>query len=343
MRSARVLTFCYLLILTLVVSGCDSGSPIGSAVGSYSDVAILTETRLLGPVARQLKKSLSVEVTYAIKPEPLFNVDVFDWQDRRNAQVYKNLIIIGLLEGDDPASRELRRRLGGAVLSDKGHKNLFVAVMSNTYSRNQLVYFVAGRDRGLMQSSLARNIQILVDRISQENRKRILNYLFTNGHELDLENKIRHQMHFGLEVPASYRETSFHTGKHDGFVEVAAVRPTRAVGIYYLDDAESTMIEDKEVLLDLRRSFGERFLDEELQDAGGYQWSEVNFAGKRLLTLSGFWQAKKKDYGGPFRTFFLYEKEKRRLYGINLLTYAPGMRKHPYIREAMAVAETLKP
>ncbi len=343
MRAVRLLLALLLALVILAVTACDSGRPLGSAVGSYSDVAILTEMPVLAPVARQLKKSLSVEVSYAIKPEPLFNVDLFDWADRRNAQVYKNLIIVGLLNGDDPASRELRRRLGGTTLSDRRHKNLFIAVVPDVYSRNQLVYFIAGRDRGLMQSSLARNVQLLVDRIARENRTRILRYLMTNGHEDALEARIRREMHFDWQIPASYHESVFQVGEGEGLVEVAAVRPTRTASVYYLDNADSTLLDDRKQLLELRRRWGEKYLNQRLQEAGGFQWSKVDFAGRKLLTLSGFWEAKDKDYGGPFRTFFLYAPKKKRLYGINVLTYAPGMRKHPFIREAMAVAETLHP
>jgi hypothetical protein len=194
-----------------------------------------------------------------------------------------------------------------------------------------------------MQSGLAKGVDVLINRMKTENRDRLRDYLFTNGHEVALENKIRDQMGFGLQVPASYHETRFDVGEKEGLVEVAATRPTRTASIYYLDDADSTIIDDHQVLLELRRSFGSRYLEEDLQDAAGYNWSEDVFAGKMRLVLSGYWQAKTGDYGGPFRTFFLYQPEKRRLYAINVLTYAPGMKKQPYIREATCVAETLVP
>ncbi len=323
--------------------GCENGQPMSAAVGSYSDIAVLTDIATLGPVANQLDRELSKDVEYSIRPEPLFNVDVFDWNDRRNAEVYKNVIVVGLLKGKDPASHELRSRLGGETMSDMGHRNFYVAVKSDVYSRNQLVFFVAGNDRTLMQSGLAKSIDVLIHRIENENRIRLRHFLFTNGHELELENKIRSEMGFSLQVPASYRETRFEKGKKDGLVEVAAVRPTRTASIYYLDDADSTMLDDHDVLLELRRSFGARFLEEDLQDTAGFEWSEEIFAGKMTPVLSGFWQAKTGDYGGPFRTYFLYEAEKRRLYAVTVLTYAPGMQKRPYIREATCVAETLVP
>ncbi len=272
--------------------GCENGQPMSAAVGSYSDVAILTDTASLGPVASQLQRALSVDVDYTIQPEPLFNVDIFDWNDRRNAQVYKNVIVIGLLKGRDPASKELRSRLGGETMDRQGKRNFYVAVKSDVYSRNQLVFFVAGNDRTLMQSGLAKGIGTLINRMKTENRDRLRDYLFTNGHDVQLENKIRDQMGFGLQVPASYHETRFEKGVKDGLVEVAATRPTRTASIYYLDDADSTIINDHEVLLELRRSFGARYLEEDLQDAAGYNWGEDIFAGKLHLVLSGYWQAR---------------------------------------------------
>lgn len=344
MSKIRIALLPILAVSLLAASlGCENGQPMSAAVGSYSDVAILTDTATLGPVADQLQRALSQDVDYTIQPEPLFNVDIFDWNDRRNAQVYKNMIVIGLLKGRDPASKELRSRLGGETMDRQGKRNFYVAVKSDVYSRNQLVFFVAGNDRTLMQSGLAKGIDTLINRMKTENRDRLRDYLFTNGHEVALENKIRDQLGFGLQVPASYHETRFEKGEKEGFVEVAATRPTRTASIYYMDDADSTAIKDHDLLLELRRSFGTRYLEEDLQDAAGYNWSEDVFAGEMHLVLSGYWQARTGDYGGPFRTFFLYQPEKRRLYAINVLTYAPGMKKRPYIREATCVAETLVP
>jgi hypothetical protein len=316
---------------------------MGSAVGSYSDVAILTDLKALGPVALQLERSLEAPVAYSLKPEPLFNVDLFDMSDRRNAEIYKNVVVVGLVDGEDRGSRELRRRLGGEALSDSRHKDLFLAVEQDVYSRNQLVFYVAGRERSLLQSAIGRNIGILIDRMEEENRARMRNYLFSDGHEVALEARVRHEMHFGIQVPASYHETRFRVGSEEGLVEAMAVGPTRGFSVYYLENADSTMVTDQDLLLEMRRSWGARFLEENLQDIAGFEWDEAPLGGRQLPVLSGFWEAKKGDYGGPFQTYFYFDPNRQRLYGINVLCYAPGMRKHPLIREALAVAETFQP
>jgi len=273
----------------------------------------------------------------------MLNVDIFDLSDRRNAEIYKNVVVVGLVGGEDKGSRELRRRLGGEALSDSRHKDLFLAVEKDVYSRNQLVFYVAGRERSLLQSSIVKNVGIMLERMESENRKRLLRFLFTDGHEAELEARARREMHIGIQIPASYRETRFIAGGEEGLLEAVAVRPTRGFSVYYLENADSTMVTDQDLLLDLRRSWGQRYLEEKLQDAAGFTWEEANFGGRRLPLLTGFWEAIEGTYGGPFLTFFLHEPDRGRLYGINVFCYAPGMRKHPLIREAMAVAETLVP
>lgn len=205
------------------------------------------------------------------------------------------------------------------------------------------MFYVAGRDRSLLQSAISRNIDVVIERMEAENRARLRRYLFTDGHETQLETRVRREMHFGIQIPASYRETRFIVGGEEGLLEAVAVRPTRGFSIYYLEKADSSLVADRDLLLELRRSWGSRFLEENLQDIAGFIWDETDFAGRRLPVLSGFWEAKEGTYGGPFRTIFLEDPESGRLYGINVLCYAPGMRKHPLIREAMAVAETLVP
>ncbi len=338
-RSRR---FCAFILLTLLIA-CGPSEPMTSAVGSYSDVAIVTDLTVLGAVARRVASDLAIPLEYSLKSEPLFNVDVFDVSELRQASVYKNVVVIGLVSGEDRGSHELRKQLSGDTLNDQAHKNLFIALVEDVYAKNQTVLFVAGRQSNVLQSSLTRNKMLVAERLEASNRARLREYLFTDGHELELEARARAEMGFGIEIPASFRETRFLAGSEEGLLEIAKVRPTRAMSVYYKNDVDTQILEDREGLLELRRSWGARFLEENLQDVGGFRWNDEPFQEHRLQVLAGFWEAQEGTFGGPFRTFFLYDEAKRRLYGINLLCYAPGMKKHTYMRETLAVAETLKP
>jgi len=68
---------------------------------------------------------------------------------------------------------------------------------------------------------------------------------------------------------------------------------------------------------------------------------KVVFLTDEVPKLAGFWEG--DTYGGPFRTIFYYDQVSGRLYGLNLLVYAPGLAKHPYMRELHAIAETFRP
>jgi hypothetical protein len=55
MTQTRLLACCLLLPLFF---GCGGNAPVLNAVGSYSDVAILTDLDLFNPVAFELKQAL---------------------------------------------------------------------------------------------------------------------------------------------------------------------------------------------------------------------------------------------------------------------------------------------
>ena len=66
------------LLLFVSVAGCGEGPPVLNAVGKYSDVALITDLQNFNSVAFQLEKVLEVDARTGLRPEPMFNVDVFD-------------------------------------------------------------------------------------------------------------------------------------------------------------------------------------------------------------------------------------------------------------------------
>jgi hypothetical protein len=327
-------------LLALALSGCESGMSTLNAAGSYSDVAILTSSELL-PVAMSLEREMEIEVEYALQPERLLEADVFDIHDLDDARLYKNVIVLGLLAGKDDASRELQRQLAGESMKAVAPRELFLATREDTYANHQNVLFVAGHERNLMQSAIARQAGALRGQIELANRERIRAHLFRDGHHTAVEQKIREHGQFQLEVPSNWEATRFFGDANTGSIEIAAIDPTRTVAVMWATLENTDALADRQWLLELRRRWGETFLEESLQDAGGFQWSEEIFLGREHLMLAGFWD--NQTYGGPFRTLFHYDAASRRLFGINWLCYAPQLPKHPLMREAFAVAETFQP
>jgi hypothetical protein len=325
---------------SLLVPGCGGGNPVINSVGPYSDVSILAD-RTLMPVAETLRRGLSQEVEYGLKPEKILNVEIYDMKDKKQAVVAKNVIVLGLMDGKDAASRELRHHLSGESMKGLSPKELYVATREDIYYGNQNVVFLAGQDKSLMQSAILKNAAALRGQIEIENRKRVLAFLVGQGRKLDAEAQIRDECGFRLTVPESYKITRIRKGEDRGVAEIAATGPTRTVAIMWQRVDDPAILTDEDQLLDLRRQWGRQFLDEDLQDSGGFTFSRELFLGVEVPMLAGFWEG--ETYGGPFRTIFYYDAPSARLYGINMLTYAPGMDKHPFMREAHAVAETFQP
>lgn len=325
--------------LCCLLAACGD-QPILNAVGSYSDVAILTDTALL-PVATELEKALEAEVYYSLRPEKMLKADIFDLRDLDDAEVYKNVIVIGLIDGRDRGSKEIQKHLAGESMQGLVPKRLYLAERADIYARNQNVLFLAGHDRNLMQSGIRQKAAALRGQIESDNRRRLRDYLFGIGRNLELEEQVREKGGFQLTIPEDWKATRFFLGEDRGSVEIASTRPTRTVAVMWEPEPDPTVLEDRERLLEMRRQWASEFLEEELQDAGGFEWTRTLFATAEVPMLAGFWEA--DTYGGPFRTIFYHDPRANRIYGINLLTYAPNLPKHVYMREALAVAETFRP
>ena len=329
-----------LVFLSSSFIACDDG-PILNAVGSYSDVAILTSTPLL-PAATTLQRQLAQQVEYSLRPEPMLVVDIFDMRDKNDAAKYKNVIVIGIVGGKDDSSRELQRQLSGENMKGIAPRELYLATREDVYAGNQNVLFLAGVERNLMQSAIQGQAAALRGQIEASNRERVREYLFSLGHNVPVEDQIRRVGGFRLQVPEGYEGTRFFEGEESGSIEIAARNPTRTVAVMWRGAIEdAAVLEDQAALLEQRRHWGEIYLEEELQDAGGYTWSTVSFMGAELPMLAGYWSG--ETYGGPFRSIFYYDESSKRLYGINWLCYAPNLPKHIYMRETQAIAETFEP
>lgn len=334
-----------LLTAILSLGGCGGDAPILNAVGSYSDVAILTDLEHFNSVAFQLKKVLEVDPQYALREERLLKVDIFDMSKKDRARVYKNVIVLGLRGGHDAASKEIRRKLGGQTMKVMDSRGLFFTVKEDVYAGNQNVLFLAGEDRNYMQSAVLDSGPALRGQIETRNRERIRDYLFSQGRDTEAEARLTRQAGFQIAIPDGYRLNGVKQNEEGtmGMAEVVANRPTRSVVVFWREvDPSKVDLEDQEELLSLRRRWA-GFLDESLQDAFGFRWEMEMFRGEEWPELSGMYTTDEGDYGGPFRTIFLLDVSSGRLYGINWLCYFPNNDKHPFMREARTVAETFVP
>ena len=324
---------------------CGDDPPVLNAVGKYSDVAIITDVDVFNPVAFELARHLEVDARTGIRRESLFDVDIFDWDKRRDASRYKNVVVLGYVKGRDPASREIQRKLGGAEMKVLPSRNLYLAVREDVYAKNQNVLFLAGVDRNFMQASIAEEAPALRGQIEERNRERVRDYLYGLGHNTEAEERLREQAGFRLQVPSLYELNSIKESADGelGCAEIVAVQPTRSVVVFWKEvDPGEVDLEDTAALLALRRRWG-LFIDEALQDLFGYEWSLELFRGEEWPMLLGLYEIPSADLGGPFRTIFLLDRDAGRLYGINTLCFNPNQDKVTWLREARAIADTFVP
>ena len=124
-------------------------------------------------------------------------------------------------------------------------------------------------------------------------------------------------------------------------MEYVRSAPSRLLTVFWLDGVDSIQASSPDFTVGLQRDVlwrlhRDTLLDEHTRVEPG----ELGpYSG---LLLSGVWQNAGDVAGGPLRTHFIYDASRRRLYGVQVLLFAPGRDKRPFVRELLALAATFR-
>jgi len=128
------------------------------------------------------------------------------------------------------------------------------------------------------------------------------------------------------------------------YVWLRRFNPQRWISVYW-EPVKDPSVLSKQWMLEKRHGIIRSFYD------GDYVYEDenikvqkkvVDFNDRFAIRLDGVWQNEKHVMGGPFRSYAFYNESDGRLYLIDLAVYAPGQRKHQYLRQLEGIASTFR-
>ncbi len=309
------------------------------AAGSYGDLAVVLSDENLRAAVQPALDRLNQPVTFVIKEETPFNIDVFGPGKWELCRGYKNILFI-VRWGDGTV---VEKRIAG-LLSPKNLARFqsgsgALVKLQDPFARYQFAIVVGASDRNTLASLLRGSVEQIGELIEQECSLRIQRRSRREGVREDLLASYWQRYRFLLEIPLTYRENQVEPAGFPG-IEWIANGPTRGITLAWrsTDDPQG-FLRDREALLDWRREIGLALHNEDLQDQT-LQWNEETLGKLEAVKLTGAWASTKIAGGGPFRCFFLADPPAGRVFCLDLLVFAPGLAKMPFFREMQAVAGT---
>ncbi len=316
-----------LMVISLVVSCKDSsqGSKrfLPKSTGAVNSLIVVTENNLWQGAVGDRIREVFAQPALGLSPiQPIFSITqippkIFDGaviNSRSILYVVKDSLSLGHVKSDVYASPQKV-----AVVKAKTEEELIFNL--NEVSREAISSF--------KETEL------------EEAQKR-----FTRS--LNKEKALEEEFGIKMNIPSAYR-----VGKHeDNFVWFDRQIPKGTMNIiaYSMPDdsfeRDSTFVAD---IVKMRDSIGKKYVPGPYEDT--FMMTEKAFApyvfpaeigGKKAVEAKGIWEINGYPMAGPFLTYIINDKEKKRKLVIEGFAFAPSTAKRDYMFELEAILKTVK-
>jgi hypothetical protein len=329
-----------LLPLLSSLAGCSEKRVI-PAVGPYSDVWLFTETGKQSPLLRDFVETLSHPITYVLEPENEFDIYLRDANQFAGNRDRKNLVMLTRTDKVGGLQSRISKFLGGDILARVKREGHLILYKRDLFARDQDVYIILMEGRAEEEYVLTRLAGTLRDRLRESTQERFRGYLLR-----DRENKgggkyIWREYGFTLRFPPEYHLLQQKPGL--GAIELHRKDPSRVIGLFWESGVEAApTLADSLTLLAFRERIVDAIYDGDTVLPDMIRFDKAKLGKYDAIRMRGVWQNEVQFTGGPFVTYFLHDARRQRLVAVDLLIYAPGMSKHPFMRELEALASTFR-
>jgi hypothetical protein len=304
------------------------------AVGPAGDITIITELSEDSPEVMALREGLEQEVV-VIRPEPAFSVDLSDADGLNIRRNWRNLIFLGSIEEGSEVTEKIRSILSGEQSAQlaAGDRNLFL--LRDKWAVGQLVAVLVTTDAASLHQAVKDNLPALFDayeKAAVENTKRIL---LKKEVQEDTAHYLMREYGWALMIPERFEVTEDADNR---IILFRTEEPARMILVHWIDDFRGEL--NAEGSIALRDNLAWTVYDEDYVERDMTEATESTFLGREAIKITGVWQNEKHMNGGPFKSYCFLDGG--RLYLVDVLVYAPGHDKVPFMRELEAIALTFR-
>jgi len=322
----------------LVIPGC-SRKP--TALGSDSEIHVLADSTLWNQAEGQLR-AIFEKVEYTPQKELVFTILK---GDPSNYKRFKNLIVLSTLESADEISRSVNSNLAANALAQVNAGNI-IFVQKENWARDQMIMFLIGKNINTLLARIDDQQAEIFHQFDKHWNSIHENILYEQQEQVDVEKHLAATYGWSIRVPLDYKLETQSAG--DRFVMFHRPLPPRWFAVYWVDEADSTLI-TRDWCIRQRNRIGEKFYDREVVEErwDDVQSEEVMFLNRRALKLKGLWKTPDDatdSAGGPFRLYCFYNEKQKRIYFIDFHLFSPGLQrlKLHYLRQMEIIANTFR-
>lgn len=324
-----------LISLLMMLSGC-TREP--EAVGSEIAVTVVADAALYKAIEPALVDALAREV-YTPQPEYLLSLNYLPPGEINKVAVRPNIIMAGLLHGEDRVSKQVRGMLPAGTVEQIERGESFVFRKENPWAKKQLLLVLVGTDSTSLREQIESNADYLFEVLRSHIMKRTQEEMYSQYEQFDVEKMLLQKYGWQVRVQHDYHLWKEFPEKQ--FVMLRRTSPERWLFVTWEENANPDVI-NKAWVLAKRAQIGRQFYENDRIADRYLTDKEGEFAGRRALILQGLWENEEKVAGGPFKAFAFYDEDARRAYLVDIAVFAPGKEKEVFLRQLEVMARTFQ-
>lgn len=209
----------------------------------------------------------------------------------------------------------------------------------NLPAPGQLTLIITAPTEGELERTLEEQGDELEGIIESSCRARLRRFFLSHPNR-EATDHLFQKYGFAIEIPILYR--LFSEASNPPGVELLRESPTRLLGIFWVDWPHEPTLADTNQLFEIRKDYVWERYDRDAMDSTRVWYSMDTLGPYPAVKMEGYWYNTKAPAGGYYTTYFVYEKEEKLIWAIDLLVYAPGFPKHALFRELLSLAETFR-
>ncbi len=295
---------------------------------------------------------VNFEALYPITPQPEPILDVRHVDTKKFNQVMKThraiILLVNLEEKDDPVTKLVIKALGEKNVKRAQEDDRYrIAVHRERWAKEQnVIYWFAPNKQKLFETVVRDHKQVL-NILHEADAKLLSKQVYKYGNN----NKINQILidSFGLEmlIPKGY--SIAHQDSTAFWLRMDGDKVNSNIFVHTIDIADAKML-SPDSLKAIRNRVTQQYFSSWAE--GSYMqiddknlpifFQEVEFGESKGLQARGVWYMEKDFMGGPFVSYLIPDRFRRRLILVDGFVYAPGQKKRPEMRKLDMIFSTFK-
>ena len=316
------------------VPGCEYKP---SSFGDFEKIVLFADSTLYHQIRTELEQTFD-QFIYTPHSEKSFYLDLQPLKMLDTYQSRRNLLFIGLLNGQDQVSKFVNKVLSENVRESVNKGELFEIFREDLFATEQEVMIFTARDIGTLQKNLSDRKDIIFNRLNKSYFQRLEYAMFLKGEQSVIEEYLIKEYGWKIRVQHDYQIVK--EAKDKSFIWFRRMNPDRCLFIYRFPI--KNLDEEGLWLYHTRDSLATIYFEGDSIDREDTYIQFVEFLGKKAKKLVGIWQNHTYYIGGPFRTYAFTDENEKDMYLIDISITAPGHRKKPFLDQLEVLANSFQ-